>query len=69
MKHIPMGRRKRLSRPAGLAADPAGRLQKLLPTPAIDLFIDRSLHALYDAMLEEPIPDDLLRLIEDDRNK
>jgi hypothetical protein len=34
---------------------------------AFDLWLKRSLHQMYDTIASEPIPDDLLRLIEDDR--
>lgn len=36
---------------------------------AFDLFVERGLHQLYDSVLAEPIPENLLRLIEDDRSK
>lgn len=45
--------------------DPPG---EAAPT-AFDLFVERGLHAIYDGVLAEPIPDELLRLIEDDRRK
>ena len=69
MKHIPMGRRKKTTRPSGGGSTAGGRQPPLPRTPAIDLFIDRSLHALFDAVVEEPIPEEWLRLIEDDRPK
>lgn len=34
---------------------------------AFDLWLERSLKALYDDVAQEPIPDALLKLIEDDR--
>lgn len=34
---------------------------------AFDLFLRRGLHKLYDDFVEQPIPEDLLRLIEEDR--
>ncbi len=34
---------------------------------AFDIWLRRSLHRLYDAAAREPIPPELLRLIEDDR--
>ncbi len=34
---------------------------------AFDLWLQRGLHQLYDDVANEPIPDELLRLIEDDR--
>lgn len=36
---------------------------------AFDLFLQRGLHALYDKFAEEPIPPELLKLIEDDKKK
>lgn len=33
------------------------------------LWLQRSLHALYDDITSEPIPPELLRLIEEDRSK
>jgi len=34
---------------------------------AFDLWLKRSLHQMYDAIASEPIPPELLRMIEDDR--
>jgi Anti-sigma factor NepR len=34
---------------------------------AFDIWLQRGLHQLYDSVAKEPIPDDLLRLIEQDR--
>ncbi len=34
---------------------------------AFDLWLRRGLHQLYDTVAKEPIPEDLLRLIEEDR--
>lgn len=36
---------------------------------AFDLWLQRGLHALYDKFAEEPIPPELLKLIEDDKKK
>jgi hypothetical protein len=36
---------------------------------AFDLWLKRGLHEIYDRVASEPIPDELLRLIEEDRNK
>ena len=33
-----------------------------------DLWLQRGLHTLFDEVASEPIPDELLKLIEDDRN-
>lgn len=39
------------------------------PDAAFDLWLERSLKALYDQVAEEPIPEDLLKLIEDDKKR
>lgn len=36
---------------------------------AFDLWLQRGLHQLYDSVAREPVPDDLLRLIEENRKK
>lgn len=36
---------------------------------AFDLWLHRSLHQLYDSVAREPIPEELMKLIEEDRNK
>lgn len=36
---------------------------------AFDIWLQRGLHQLYDSVAKEPIPDDLLRLIEQDRTE
>lgn len=36
---------------------------------AFDLWLQRGLHKLFDDVAREPIPDELLRLIENDREK
>ncbi len=36
---------------------------------AFDEWLNRGLHDLFDAVVREPVPDDLLRLIEEDRKK
>ena len=38
------------------------------PEP-FDLWLKRGLHQIYDDVANEPIPEDLLRLIEEDRKK
>ncbi len=37
--------------------------------PAFDLWLRRGLHELYDEVAKEPIPPEILKLIEDDKNK
>ena len=36
---------------------------------AFDLWLQRGLHQLYDQVAKEPLPEELLRLIEENRNK
>ena len=36
---------------------------------AFDLWLQRGLHQLFDEVAREPIPEELLKIIEDDRNK
>jgi hypothetical protein len=36
---------------------------------AFDMWLQRGLHQLYDDVTREPLPDNLLRLIEEDRQK
>ncbi len=40
-----------------------------LPDAAFDIWLKRGLHQLFDDVANEPIPAELLRLIEEDRNK
>ncbi len=39
------------------------------PGGAFDLWLQRSLHQLFDNVAQEPIPEELMRLIEADRRK
>ncbi len=56
---------------AETASDSRGEkhARKGTPDAAFDLWLQRSLHAMYDDVAREPIPDELLRLIEQDRKK
>ncbi len=36
---------------------------------AFDLWLQKGLHEIYDNVAREPIPDELLKLIEEDRNR
>jgi hypothetical protein len=36
---------------------------------AFDLFLKRGLHDMFDKFAEEPVPPELLKLLEDDKNK
>lgn len=47
----------------------ASRKQSRPVDAAFELWLQRGLHALYDGVAREPIPDDLLKLIEEDREK
>lgn len=38
-------------------------------TNAFDAWLDRQLHQMFDRVAKEPIPEDLLRLIEGDKRK
>jgi hypothetical protein len=38
-------------------------------TNAFDTWLDRQLHQMFDRVAKEPIPEDLLRLIEGDKRK
>lgn len=61
MKHPDMNepKPKKLPRPGADAAKPE----------AFDLWLRRGLHKIYDDVANEPIPEELLKLIEDDRSK
>lgn len=39
------------------------------PDSAFDLWLQRGLHQMFDDVMREPIPDELLRLIEQDRGQ
>ncbi len=49
---------------------PAPRVQRVEEdgAEAFDIWLQRGLHQLYDSVAKEPIPDDLLKLIEQDRS-
>lgn len=55
---------KRPNNPAVAEADQEGEAVD----NAFDLWLRRGLHQLYDTVAKEPIPEDLLRMIEEDRN-
>ena len=49
---------------------PPQQAPKSRPTDAaFDIWLNRGLHQLFDDVANEPIPDELLRLIEDDEQK
>lgn len=47
----------------------AERARKGTSDAAFDLWLQRGLHAMYDGIAKEPIPQELLRLIEQDRDQ
>ncbi|PHK95136.1 hypothetical protein CR162_10360 [Pseudoroseomonas rhizosphaerae] len=47
----------------------SGRARKGTSDAAFDLWLQRGLHAMYDDIAKEPIPEELLRLIEQDRDQ
>ncbi len=61
------------SKSGGAGKRPAPRMGRNGRTPsgeeaeAFDIWLQRGLHQLYDSVAKEPIPDELLRLIEQDR--
>lgn len=62
MTYIKMTERKpKQSQPARKQSRPADA--------AFDVWLERGLHKLYDDVTREPIPDELLKLIEGDRRK
>ncbi|MGI4946165.1 MAG: NepR family anti-sigma factor [Janthinobacterium lividum] len=49
---------------------PASRRRPASPAePAFDAWLKRGLHQMFDDVASEPIPEELLRLIEEDRSK
>ncbi len=49
------------------AARSSTRRPRRKPDAAFDLWLNRGLHQLFDAVAGEPIPEDLLKIIEDDK--
>lgn len=47
----------------------ATRGRRSSPDAAFDLWLQRGLHTLFDDVAKEPIPSELLALIEQDRSK
>jgi hypothetical protein len=65
-------RRLKGARPEGQAPSgkhPSRILAERLATEddAFDLWLGRSLHTAFDAVAAEPIPEDILKMIDDDR--
>ena len=59
-----MDRKNPTEPPPQRGPDDAG---EATPRDAFDLWLRRSLHRLYDGVAQEPVPPELLRLIEADR--
>jgi hypothetical protein len=53
-------------RPSATAAKAAAQVK---PETAFDIWLERGLHKLFDNIAQEPIPEALLKIIEQDRNK
>lgn len=62
MKHLAMTQRK--DKPV-----PVKPPKERKADAAFDLWLQRGLHQLFDDIAQEPIPDELLRIIEEDRKK
>ncbi len=65
MKNLVMTRPKQP--PAMVSSDRLPGDADSVPAAAFDLWLQRSLHQLFDKVAKEPIPEELLRLIERDR--
>ncbi len=65
MKHLVMTRPTQP--PAMVSSHEVGGEADGAPEAAFDLWLQRSLHQLFDKVAKEPIPEELLRLIEQDR--
>ena len=62
MKHVPMKQRK--DKPVPVQPPKEGKADA-----AFDLWLQRGLHQLFDDVAGEPIPPELLKIIEEDREK
>lgn len=60
--------KKRKPKPPVAADNTGGDKTEPLPN-AFDLWLNRGLHELYDSIAQEPVPEELIRLIEEDRSK
>ena len=56
-------------KPPRVKKKPSGEKAPAQPPAAFDLWLQRGLHQMYDDVANEPIPDDLLKIIENDRPK
>jgi hypothetical protein len=62
-----MPKAKDPSRPPG--ATPVSGRKGRKTEAAFDLWLQKGLHEIYDKVASEPIPEELLKLIEEDRKK
>jgi hypothetical protein len=51
------------------AASPVSGKKSRKTEAAFDLWLQKGLHDIYDSVAREPIPDELLKLIEEDRKR
>ena len=65
---IGQGRRQARRSAVPQAATPQAVRGKRKPEAAFDQWLARGLHQMFDAVAKEPVPDDLLKLIEDDEH-
>lgn len=56
-----------VAKPAGKNGDGGG--SGAAPEAAFELWLRRGLHDMFDDVMREPIPDELMRLIEEDRER
>ncbi len=49
--------------------EPPPRRPRRKPDTAFDQWLNRGLHQMFDDVAKEPIPEELLRLIEDDKRQ
>lgn len=66
MKRLVMAHPKH---PPAMASSDQPKAAETPSATAFDLWLQRSLHQLFDQVAKEPIPEALLRLIEQDRQK
>lgn len=64
-----MARQKGSSDDDPPAAGPGSRKPRPKARAAFDIWLDRGLHSMFDQIANEPVPEELLRLIETDRTK
>ena len=66
------GKPKKKGRPmplAGQGPEEAGRQSESTSDAAFNKWLQMGLHTMFDDVASEPIPEDLLKLIEQDREK